>query len=77
MSIACWNMRGFHNPNRKEEIKKLIGKHRISCFGIIEDKLSGFEIKSFEKLIDARWNIISNVSCYYKCRILVMIDNLS
>lgn len=77
MSIACWNVRGFHNPNRMKEVKHLINKFKISCFGVLENKLSFSDIKKLEKNVDYGWKIISNVSCYYKCRILVFIDGNS
>lgn len=77
MSVACWNVRGFHNPNRMGEVRKLIDKYNISCFGVLENKLLLSEIMKLEKALDVRWKIISNVSCYFKCRIMVLIDGNS
>jgi len=76
MSIATWNVRDFHDPNRKLELWRLINKFRISCFSILENKLTFPEIISFESTLDPRCKVLSNVSCYYKCRILVLLDSL-
>ena len=54
MSIAAWNVRGFHKPNRNVEIWKMIGKYCISCFGILETKMSYLDILKLEKNLDKR-----------------------
>lgn len=66
MSFACWNVRGFHNPNRMIEVRKLIDKYKISCFVVLENKLLFSDIMKLERVLDNGWKIISNVSCHYK-----------
>ena len=74
MSVACWNVRGFHNPNRMGEVRKLIDKYKISCFGVLENKMLLSDLLKLERALDDKWKIISNVSCYFKCTIFVLID---
>lgn len=77
MSFASRGVRGFHKPNRLCEVCKIIYLHSVTCFGIFENKLRCHEINELKQKMGPNWWTISNVSFYFVCRILVLIDKES
>ena len=69
--IACWNVRGLNDPSKHVEVRNLIFDNKISCFGLIENKLSLDNIDNVCKSIWPKWKYAHNSSGNSRSRILI------
>ena len=37
--IASWNIRGFNDPSRQKELRKILLKEEIKVMGVLETKI--------------------------------------
>lgn len=70
--ISCWNVRGFNQPFKSKEMKKLIRENNIGLCGIIETRVAKHRVGDTFNKFFRRWDWFSNVeSCLKNCRIVV------
>ena len=60
--LACWNVRGLNDPSKHVEVRNLTFDNKISCIGLIENKLSLDNIENICKSIWSNWNYMHNGS---------------
>ncbi|KAL8463730.1 hypothetical protein ACS0TY_034404 [Phlomoides rotata] len=76
MIIATWNIRGFHRPEKQDEIICLARMHQVDVFCILETKL---DVKALERILRNKfqgWSFAHNFDCIKGGRILVLWKHL-
>lgn len=74
MTIANWNVRGFHKPNKFVEVMRIVNQYKVTCFEILENKIKLRESGDLRDKLHINWEAVGNVSFYYRCRIFIFID---
>lgn len=72
MKIGSWNVRGFNNIETQKEVSKLLKKHSMDIFGIIECKMGENRVDALMSLMFPSWRHCNNFATYQPGRIIVM-----
>lgn len=71
-NLSCWNVRGFNQPFKLQEMKDLFRENKIGLCGILETRFAKNRVTGKFNNLFRNWEWFSNVeSCSKNCRIVV------
>lgn len=71
MKIAAWNMRGFNNPQRREDALQFYRLKSFDVLGILESKLPCDLLPSYLKCFEMEWDWFYSER-NGRCRVLLL-----
>ncbi|XP_074298717.1 uncharacterized protein LOC141629643 [Silene latifolia] len=70
MKIACWNIRGFNDKLKQEEVKSLLTLNNVDIFGLLETRVKAIKASRICRKFST-YSILNNYQEHYNGRIWV------
>ncbi|CAH2936087.1 MAG: hypothetical protein CPSOU_6785 [uncultured Paraburkholderia sp.] len=74
MRLAFWNIQGFNTPLKQVNVCKLLRKHRVHIFAVIECRMQGSKVDQLMHRRMPGWKQFNNFELYQPGRIITFWD---
>ncbi|XP_074298732.1 uncharacterized protein LOC141629659 [Silene latifolia] len=73
MIISSWNIRGFNDPIKQQEVRGYLATNKIEVFGLLETRVRLNKAAAISRMFSSH-RILNNYSHHYNGRIWVFLD---